>query len=302
VGTVLELWRYPVKSMVGERIGVADVTERGVPGDRTWACRDEVRGGIRGAKQLGPLMLLSARYVDGDPATAPLVTTPDGASFPVDAPDAAERVSRAIDHPVTLWPLQPADDLDHYRRGRPDHPDRRQQARITFGLDADDPLPDFGQMPPDLFRQILEFESPPGTYFDAYPLLLLSRQSLRSLARRSPGSLVDLRRFRPNLLVDLPEPGDAAPTKGPAATDGEEGQEFPELSWVGRRVQVGGAVIEVSEPCIRCVMISRPTADLPGDRDMQKVVVRQLRHTMGVYAKVVEPGRVEEGDTVGVLS
>jgi uncharacterized protein YcbX len=132
-------------------------------------------------------------------------------------------------------------------------------------------------------------------------LLLLSRQSLASLGRRSPGSLVDVRRFRPNLLVDLPEP-QAAEVDGREGGEPEDGQEeFPELSWVGKRVQVGRAVLEVSEPCIRCVMISRPTADLPGDRAMQKVVVRQLRHTMGVYAKVVEPGRVGEGDAVRVL-
>ena len=231
-------------------------------------------------------MLLRARYADGDIARAPVITLPDGTAFAADAPDAAEMVSKAIDHPVTLWPLLPADDLDHYRRGRPDHVDRREEARSVFGLDGDDPMPDFSAMPSDLYRLIMEFESPPGTYFDAYPINVISRQSLAGLARRSPGSAVDVRRFRPNLLVDLP--------------DGEG--EFPEQAWVGRQVQVGDAVIAISEPCVRCVMISRPTDDLPGDRDMQKVVVRQLHHTMGVYANVVTPGQVREGDQVRLLA
>ena len=286
MGVVAELWRYPFKSMVGERVPDAEVTERGLPGDRTWACRDEEKGGIRGAKQLGALMLMSARYTDGDIAAPPVVTLPDGTSFPADAPEAADRVSAALGRKVTLWPLQPATDLDHYRRGRLfHHDDRREDARAVFGLDEEDPFPNFRGMPADLWRLLKEFECPPGTYFDAYPLLLLTRQSLDALARRSPGSAVDARRFRPNLVVDVPE----------------DDAEFPELAWVGRRLRTGGAELEVVEPCARCVMISRPTDDLPEDRDMQKVVVRQLDHNMGVYARVVEPGPVREGDAVELL-
>jgi uncharacterized protein YcbX len=285
MGMVSEVWRYPVKSMVGERIAGGEITERGFPGDRTWACRDEVRGGIRGAKKIGPLMLLRAEYADGDLEAAPIITLPDGERFPIDHPDAAERISKAIDHPVTLWPLLPADQLDHYRRGRPDYDDRREEARSVFGLDADDPMPDFHRMPADLYRLVMEFESPPGTYFDAYPINVLTKQSLASLAGRSPGSAVDVRRFRPNLLVDVPDAD----------------SEFPEQDWVGHQVRVGDAVLAVIEPCVRCVMISRPTDDLPADREMQKIVVRQLQHTMGVYANVVTPGRVREGDEVQVL-
>lgn len=285
MGAVAEVWRYPFKSMGGERIGASEVTSRGLPGDRAWACRDEVRGGIRGAKQLGPLMQLDARYPDGDVTAAPLVSLPGGASFPADAPDAAERVSEALDHLVTIWPLQPATDLDHYRRGRPVHADRYDDARATFGLDPEDPFPDFSTMPADLWRLIKEYECPPGTYFDAYPLSVVSRQSLEALARRSPGSRVDVRRFRANLLVDLPE------------ADGE----FPEQAWAGHTVRVGEAEVQVVERIARCVMISRPTGDLPADRDMQKVVVRQLDHSMGVYAYVAKAGRVQEGDEVEVL-
>ena len=59
---VSQVWRYPVKSMQGERLDSVELGPRGLPGDRAWAVRDEVRGGIRGAKQLADLMKYAARY------------------------------------------------------------------------------------------------------------------------------------------------------------------------------------------------------------------------------------------------
>jgi len=66
---VIQLWRYRAKSMMGERLDVAAVTARGVLGDRGWAVRDEVRGGIRGAKKIGGLTQLGAQYLE-EPALA----------------------------------------------------------------------------------------------------------------------------------------------------------------------------------------------------------------------------------------
>jgi uncharacterized protein YcbX len=122
-------------------------------------------------------------------------------------------------------------------------------------------------MPADLRQLLREYESPPGTCFDAYPLHLLTRQSLAALARRSPGSAVDVRRSGPTSWSMRP---------GPTA------EEFPELAWVGRTVRIGDAEVQVIEPCARCVMISRATAELPEDRGHAEVVVRQLGHSVGV--------------------
>jgi uncharacterized protein len=284
VGRIAELWRYPVKSMQGEVLAAAElVEEHGIPGDRTWAVRDEVRGGVRGAKKIGDLMRLAARFIDEPTSatrSAPIeITLPDRSTVRSDSPDVAARISDAVNHPVTLWPLRPPTDTDHYRRGAPDHEDLLEELRDIFGREPGEPLPDLGVFPPE----VIEFESPPGTYFDAYPLLLVSDRSLRSLAALAPDSTVDLRRFRPNLFVSVPD--DVAP-----------GDPWPEVAWVGRSLRLGSAVIDVVAPCPRCVMITRGFDDLPVDRALMRTVVREADQVIGVYATVRSAGRTQVGD------
>lgn len=280
--TVSELWRYPVKSMMGEALGTTELTDHGIPGDRGWAARDEKRGGIRGAKKIGGLMRLAARYdtepVPGEGVPPATITLLDGTVVRSDAPEANAAVSDAVDHPVTLWPLRPADDLDHYRRGAPDRDDLGEELRQVFAREPDEPLPDLSSLPPE----ILEFESPPGTYFDAYPLLILTDASLRRLAELAPDSVVDVRRFRPNVVLST----------------GDEG--FVEQDWLGRRLHLGDAVVRVVAPCPRCVMITRSFADLPQDRGLMRTVVREADQNLGVYATVERPGRASLGDPSSV--
>ncbi len=273
-----DLWRYPVKSMMGEALTSVDITPAGVIGDRGWATRDEVRGGIRGAKKIAGLMRFAARYVD-EPSTArPVphaeITLPDGTAARTDATDVDERVSAALDHKVRLFPLQPPDALEHYRRGAPDSDDLLEELRGIFGREAGEPLPNFAAFPPEL----IEYESPPGTYFDAFPLLLVTRQSLATLG-------ADVRRFRPNLVIDAPD-----------ATD-----RYPELAWAGRTLRVGDDVeLRVEMGCPRCVMVTLPFADLPQDRALLRRIVREAGQDLGVYASVVHPGTVRVGDAVSV--
>jgi hypothetical protein len=285
-GVVSELWRFPVKSMMGERLSTATVTDVGVLGDRGWAVRDEVRGGIRGAKKIGALMTLAARYRVAptvDVATPHVeITLPDGRVVATDDPGVDAAVSDAIGQPVTLHPLRPPDDVDHYRRGQPDHDDLFDELRSIFGRTEDEPLPDLAGFPPELVGQLMEFESPPGTYFDAFPLLLVTDASLRSLAELAPQSAFDVRRFRPNVFV------------------ASSGDGFPEQDWIGRRVHIGEVVAEVTAACPRCVMVTRPFADLPEDRSVLRTIVREAAQNVGVYATVVTPGDVRVGDAVVV--
>ncbi len=277
---VAEIWQYPVKSMVGGRVSRVEVGPQGLVGDRTWAARDQVRGGIRGARVLGGLMRLSARYAAGDGATGGTVaiTLPDGSTVTTDDPDVDARVSAAIDHEIVLESLRPADDLDHYRRGEAYNDDIMVELRWLFGREDDEPLPNLGIFPPEM----LEFESPPGTYHDVYPLMLMTTSALRSLAEALPDSVVDVRRFRPSLVVDT---GDAPG--------------HPERDWVGRQLDVGGVRVEVVNRCPRCVMVTREvTPDLPQDRRILRHIVRDLGQDVGVYATVVRAGAVDVGAEV----
>ncbi len=281
---VAQLWRHPVKSMIGEQVAAADLVTAGMVGDRSWAVRDEVRGGIRGAKKLGALMTFAAAYLDPSeptaarPSAAVRITLPDGATVGSGDPDVDERISRALEHDVTLWPLQPPGDLDHYRRGAPDSTDLMEELNGIFGREPGEPLPDFSIFPPE----IVEYESPPGTYLDAYPLLVMTTSALRTLHSELTASAIDVRRFRPNLVVDTgDEPG------------------HPELGWLGRQLVIGDVVLDLPHACPRCVMVTREIdATVPADRAVLRHIVRELDQNLGVYATVVTPGRIEVGATV----
>ena len=276
---VSQLWRYPVKSMVGGRVESIELDQLGVVGDRTWATRDLERGGIRGAKKIGSLMRLAARDVDGGHVE---ITLPDGSTVRTTDPDVDERVSAALDHQVVLERLRPADDLDHYRRGAPDSDDVVAELRGVFGRDDDEPLPDFSVFPPI----IAEFESPPGTYYDVFPLMVMTEVALAALADALPDSNVDVRRFRPSLVVDTDDGGAEASTPG-----------HPEFDWTGRRATLGSATIEFGPPCPRCVMVTREIEpSIPADRTVLRHIVRDLDQNLGVYATVVTPGVARVGD------
>ena len=281
---VSQLWRYPVKSMVGGTVESIELDELGIAGDRTWAVRDLERGGIRGAKKIGSLMQLAASDVDDGHVE---ITFPDGATARTSDSDVDERVSAALGHRVQLERLHPADDLDHYRRGAPDSDDVVAELRGIFGREVDEPFPDFSVFPPI----IAEFESPPGTYYDVFPLMVMTEAALGALASALPDSNADILRFRPSIVVDTGDDGAGAATPG-----------HPEFEWTGRRATIGSATIEFGAPCPRCVMVTREISDdIPVDRAVLRHIVRDLDQNLGVYATIVTPGAVRVGDAFTLL-
>jgi uncharacterized protein YcbX len=281
---VSQLWRYPVKSMVGGRVESIELDDLGIVGDRTWAVRDLERGGIRGAKKIGSLMRLAARDVSDGHVE---ITLPDGTTVRTDDSDVDERLSAALDHRVRLERLRPADDLDHYRRGAPDTDDVVAELRDIFGRDDDEPFPDFSVFPPI----IAEFESPPGTYYDVFPLMVMTEAALAALATALPGSNVDIRRFRPSFVVETGDLGADAAIPG-----------HPEFEWTGRRATIGTATVEFGAPCPRCVMVTREiSAEIPADRAVLRHIVGDLDQNLGVYATIVSPGVVRVGDTMAFV-
>jgi uncharacterized protein YcbX len=278
---VTQLWRYPVKSMIGRQVDTVELSPLGIVGDRRWAVRDLERGGIRGAKQLGPLMQCRAVEVDAESDT-PIgqveIEFRDGRRLRSDDPAIDAALSAFLGRTVRLESLPGADDLDHFRRGAPDHADPLEEFRAVMGRDPDEPLPDPSVFPPEIF----EFESPPGTHHDAWPLLVMTTSALRSLAEALPDSVVDVLRFRPSILVDTGE---------------LEGH--PEFGWRHRSMRVGTAELELLDPCPRCVMVTREvTPDIPADRAVLRHIVRDLDQAVGIYARITTPGRVSVGDAV----
>jgi len=272
-----QLWIYPVKSMLGSTVPSADLAAEGIVGDRLWTLRDETRGAIASARKIGGLSRLAAAY-SGDGV---VVTMPDGSTVTSADGDANERLSEAVDHAVSLWAKRPPDDLEFYRRGRPDSDDLLTEMRATFGRTDDEPLPDFSVFPPEM----MEFEYPPGNYFDCYPLMIMTTSALRSLREALPDSAIDERRFRPSIVVDTgDEPG------------------HPEFAWSGRRLRIGPTEIQIGSACPRCVVITRDFADdLPLDRGVLRHVVKDLDQNVGVYATVVTGGRISVGDSVEII-
>ena len=274
--SVATIYRYPVKSMMGETLSEADIGEAGIPGDRSWAVRDEKRGGIRGGKKIPQLMTLAAQ----SGTAAPLITAADGDSASASSERINDWLSGKLNHPVTLWPLLPADQLDHYRRGAPDTEDFEQELRAVFGRLPDEPLPDLAG-----FEELLEFESPPGTYFDAFPISIISQQSLNTMDQLEGESRFDVRRFRPNLLVDVP--GSDHP--------------FPEQAWVGKTLAIGSVTLRIDTTCPRCAMTTHDFDDLPQDPQIMRKLVANSEGNLGIYASVVKVGKVATGDSVSVM-
>lgn len=114
------------------------------------------------------------------------------------------------------------------------------------------------------------------------PLHVLSLQSLAALRARLPASLIDERRFRPNILIDLPEAAG----------------EVPEYALLGQEFTIGGLRLRGTVPCGRCGFTSLPVGDLPSDPEVLKTLLRHYERNFGIYCDVVTPGSLREGATL----
>jgi len=274
--------------MAGERLDRTAVGRLGIPGDRGWCVRDETAGEMRSAKKIAGLLHCAAAYrtEPGDDMPSPVeMTLPDGRRVGSEDADIDAVLSEALGRPVTLWSRRPAGDLDHYRRGTPDFAELDDELRDIFGLDPEEPIGDLSNLPTDLF----EYTSPLGTYFDVAPLHLLTTASLDALSRLVPETVIEARRFRPNLLIETSGDG----------VNGSAG--FLEAEWTGREVRVGSAVLKMDAPTIRCVMTTRSQPGLAEDRRIMRTLVRECDQNLGQYASVAVPGEVAVGDAVELL-
>jgi len=284
---VAQIWFYPFKSMAGNRMQSAQIDSHGIVGDRGWAVRDESAGEIRGAKKIPALLRCRASYVSEPQVGGPIpdveITLPDGTRFRAGDRDAAARLSAVLGRSVTVWPLQPASADDHYLRGKADNPDRLAELRETFGLVGDEPLPDLS---PFIGLGLDSYAFPVGSYFDAFPLHVLTTATLAHLTSLNSGARFDVRRFRPNLLLEF----------------GAERVGLVESEWLGKTLRVGAAELKLAAACPRCVMTTLPQDDLPKDPSILRTIVTGAASNVGVYASFAgaSPATIAVGDPVEI--
>lgn len=282
IGRVGQLWRYPVKSMAGEALGTADIDESGIIGDRNWAPRDEASGEITNCKVLPSLLMCAAHYADIPRSNAGIshavITLPDGRSMRTDNPFIAPAISAIAGRPVTLWPLQPASDTEHYRQRRQLTPEVMRQ---RMGLRPGDPDPDFSIYESEIFSELQHFVTPRGSYKDAYPIHFITSASLATIQAFTPGINAEARRFRPNLMIE---------------TFHDTG--FPEHDWTGFDLIIGDVVLHCGPKTVRCAMPAQPQQGLVAEPRISAAFLRLTAYNLGAYAFVRHMGTIAVGDEV----
>jgi uncharacterized protein YcbX len=249
---VAQLWRYPVKSLLGERLPTLRVVGDGVDGDRAWGIRDLGDGRILTARREPRLLFASSRIATH--SGLPVVTLPDGKELAGPGPDTDAVLSTWLAKPVTLVAAAECD-----------------AARAEYFADATDDA-----------SQAVEWTMPKGRFVDAFPLLMMTTAGLRGSAAAYSSGAWDVRRFRPNILLQL------------------DGEGWLEDAWAERRLSVGSAQLIPRRRCIRCTMVNRAQPGLERDVNIYKTLHRLHRGEAGMWTQVVHPGVISEGDSVQV--
>jgi uncharacterized protein YcbX len=277
LGSVVSLWRYPVKSMMGEELNAAEITEGGLLGDRAYALVDSADGKVASAKnprKWPQLFDFRAAFADTPRPGATMppirITLPDGRVVSGGQGDLNQLLSRALGRDVTL---------DAAERGQ----------REGFGSSSPDPrTPTAEEYWPDMEGldhrdTVTDFDLPAGTFFDCAVVHLLTTATLDRLRELYPRGRFEVRRFRPNVVVET--------------ADGAK--DFVENAWIGHTIAIGDAVrLSITGPSPRCVMTTLPQGDLPTDPGILRTAAQHNQANVGVYASVLRGGQVRRGDAV----
>lgn len=268
--SVVALWRYPVKSMLGEELNAAEVTERGLVGDRQFAVVDAATGKVAGAKnprKWSNFFDFRAAYVEPPQRRSKLpavrLTLPDGTVVTSEQPDLAQILSNALGREVA------------FAEARHDEE--------SSGAQAEEYWPDIDGL--DFRDTVTDFELPAGTFFDLAVVHLLTTATVDQLRALYPEGRFEVRRFRPNIVV---------------STGPDQGG-FVENDWIGRTIAIGDEVrLHISGPCPRCVMTTLRQGDLPKDAGILRTAAQHNHANVGVYADVIAGGTMRRGDLVTV--
>ena len=251
IGSVVSLWRHPVKSMMGEELNATEVTERGLLGDRAYALVDSSDGKVASAKnprKWPNLFDFRATFIQppriGANVPPVRITLPDGTMAISQQNDLNEILSKALNRKVTLN----ATEHGHVRPAS-----------------AEEYWPDIEGL--DYRDTVTDFALPEGTFFDCATVHLLTTATLDRLRELYPKGRFEVRRFRPNIVVE------------PASGE----KSFVENAWIGHTICIGDEVrLNISGPCARCVMTTLAQGDLPRDPGILRTAAQHNQVNVGV--------------------
>jgi uncharacterized protein len=275
VGAVSRLWRYPVKSMLGEEVESAEVAWTGFYGNRSYALVDVESARLVSAKnpaKWARMFECSSRILEesgvGDGVPPVRVVLPGGQRFDIgngSYAGAETALSDLFERPVKFIAARAepgALALEQFHPEVEGDPDGGKTTEYERPMDAQ-----------------------AGTFTDLAAVHLVTTASLEALNDLHPEANFGPLRFRPDVLVDTSE------AKG-----------FVESGWVGRTLAIGDEVrLKIFRECGRCVMTTLPQRELPPDTGVLRAVTRFNRGKLGVYASVLKGGRVRRSDRVALL-
>ncbi|MGF1603778.1 MAG: MOSC domain-containing protein [Thermosynechococcaceae cyanobacterium] len=264
VGSIASLWRYPVKSMLGEALESSEVTAHGLLGDRAYALRDVQTGRIASAKNpkkwaklLDFQAALEATPQAHESVPAVKVILPDGNSITSEASDASTVLSKLLGQEVQLLSSVPE----------------------TSTLDQYWPAVE-GTAHQDTVTELL---MPPGTFFDSCSIHAITTATLARLQELYPEGQFEPKRFRPNFVI---EPTSAEVT-------------FLEDAWVGGTLAIGDQVrLSIDTECPRCVVTTLAQAGLPEDLNILRTTAKHNKVIAGIRMSVLQGGIIRCNDLI----
>jgi hypothetical protein len=216
-----------------------------------WGIQDRSDGRILTARR-EPRLLFAASRVGPD--GFPVITLPDAQEFSGSGPATDEALSAWLGKAVALVSATEI-----------------EASRAEYFADATD----------DTSRAI-EWTMPKGRLVDAFPVLVMTTAGLRGCASAYPAGSWDVRRFRPNVLIE------------------HDGEGWVEDAWADRRLHVGSAQLVPRRRCIRCTMVTRAQPRLDRDVTIYKTLHQAHGGEAGMWTQVTQPGAISEGDTVEI--
>jgi hypothetical protein len=255
-----QLWRYPVKSFQGELLDASVVESDGLRFDRGFGVIDRTTGRILTARR-NPALLFGRAHVGAAGELTASIPEPGGVTT---ATRDFSGLSPALDAALSAWL-----ELDVELTPAKDHP-------VVSAENFDDALDEDGP--------VHEWQLPEGRFVDSAPLLLITTATFESAAGIYPEGRWDVRRFRPNLVIDA------------------AGTSWLEDSWPSLLLRVGEVELSVRKPCTRCTMVTRAQPGIPADTNIFRSIAHEHGATFGVLCDVRKPGVLRVGDALELLS